>query len=56
MAYSLASQINATNWTAAGALIPLTAQANGSTIRLIAARPGMDGNMLRMYAVAKNDA
>ncbi|HYI96588.1 MAG TPA: hypothetical protein VEX68_23805, partial [Bryobacteraceae bacterium] len=55
VAHALASQINATNWNAAGALIPLTAQTNGSTIRLIAARPGMDGNMLRMYAVAKNE-
>lgn len=50
-----ASQINATNWTAAGALIPLSAQANGSTLRIFADRPGVDGNMIRMYAVAKNE-
>lgn len=55
VAQALASQINATNWTSAGALFPLTAQATGSTIRITAARPGIDGNMLRMYSVAKND-
>ena len=26
----------------------------GATLRIIAARPGEDGNMIRMYAVAKN--
>ena len=55
IAHVLASQINATNWTAAGALIPLKAQAAAGTITITADRPGIDGNMLRMYSVAKND-
>jgi hypothetical protein len=54
VAQALASQVNATNWTAAGALVPLTAQATGTTLRFVADRPGVDGNMLRMYSVAKN--
>ena len=56
IAHAFASQINATNWTAASALIPLQAQASGATLTITADRPGIDGNMLRMYAVAKNDA
>jgi hypothetical protein len=55
IAHAFASQINATNWTAAGALIPIQAQATGATLSITASRPGVDGNMLGMYAVAKND-
>ena len=32
IAHAFASQINATNWTAAGALIPLQAQSSGATL------------------------
>ncbi|MDZ4802858.1 MAG: hypothetical protein SGI92_32255, partial [Bryobacteraceae bacterium] len=55
VAEALASAINATNWTAAGSLIPLTATAAGAEIRLTAATPGSDGNMLAMYATWKNE-
>ena len=55
IAHAFASQINATTWSAAGALIPLRAQSSGGTLTITADRPGIDGNMLRMYAVAKND-
>jgi hypothetical protein len=50
----LAAQINATNWTVAGALIPIRAEATGAAIRVIANVPGIDGNMLAMYSNAKN--
>ena len=52
---ALAAQINAVDWEAFGTLIPLGAQAEGNTLRIIAERPGVDGNMIRMYAVAKNN-
>lgn len=55
VAQAFASQINATNWGVAGALIPLRAHANGDVLKITADRAGVDGNMLRMYAVAKND-
>ncbi|MGH9629738.1 MAG: non-contractile tail sheath protein, partial [Bryobacteraceae bacterium] len=55
IAGALAAQINGLNWQNAGALIPLQASASGSTLRITAVRPGYDGNMLTMYATAKND-
>jgi hypothetical protein len=55
VARAFAGQINSTNWTAAGALFPLRAEANGATLRVIADRAGSDGNSLRMYSVSKND-
>jgi hypothetical protein len=54
VAAALAAQINSANWGALGALIPLRAESAGATLRVIAVRPGYDGNMIRMYAVAKN--
>ena len=36
-------------------LFHLKAQAPGGTIKITAEKPGIDANMLRMYAVAKND-
>ncbi|HSB13490.1 MAG TPA: hypothetical protein VLE22_03465 [Bryobacteraceae bacterium] len=54
VAAALAAQINSADWSALGALIPLRAESYGATLRIIAARPGYDGNMIRMYAVAKN--
>lgn len=54
VANELASQINGTRWATSGALIPLRAERSGSTLRLIAQTPGEDGNMLSMYALAKN--
>ena len=50
----LAAQINSFNWQAAGVLIPLEAEAGGNTITIRAARPGYDGNMIRLYELHKN--
>lgn len=50
----LAAQINNFNWQAAGVLIPLEAEASGNTITIRAARPGYDGNMIRIYELHKN--
>ena len=36
-------------------LLPLHAETDGATLLISAVRPGEDGNMIRMYAVAKND-
>lgn len=55
VAAALASQINSANWASLGALIPLRAETNGATLNIYATRPGCDGNMIRMYAVAKNE-
>jgi hypothetical protein len=55
VASALAAQINGVDWEAFGTLIPLGAEAEGNTLRIVAQRPGADGNMLRMYAVSKND-
>ena len=50
----LAAQINGFNWQGAGVLIPLEAEASGNTITVRAARPGYDGNMIRLYELHKN--
>jgi len=50
----LAEQINNFNWQAAGVLIPLGAEASGNTITIRAARPGYNGNMIRLYELHKN--
>ena len=55
IARAFAAQINSTNWSVAGALFPLRAETDDASLRLIADRPGVDGNTLRMYSVAKND-
>lgn len=55
VASALAAQINAVNWKDVGALIAIRAQATGDTLRIIADRPGEDGNSLAMYAVWKNE-
>lgn len=52
VAASLAAQINAVNWT--DVLMPLTATATGATLTITSQRTGVDGNMLTLYAVAKN--
>jgi hypothetical protein len=54
VARALADQVNSTNWTSTGVLHPLSALAATNSLKLACARPGEDGNMLRMYAVAKN--
>ena len=55
IAAALAAQINAVNWGTLGILSPVGAQAEGALLRLQSTRPGADGNMLRMYAVSKNE-
>ena len=55
VAAALAAQINGANWAALGALIPLRAEAQANNLRIIADRPGVDGNMITIYAVAKNE-
>lgn len=48
----LAAQINAANWT--NVLMPITASASGAVLTITSQRTGVDGNMLTLYAVAKN--
>jgi hypothetical protein len=52
IAANLAWQINQSNFGTGN--IPLSASATGSTLTLTAARPGVDGNYLAMYATSKN--
>lgn len=54
VARSLATQINTVNWTALKVLLPISAEAVGSTVTIRAVRAGVDGNSIRMYAVSKN--
>jgi hypothetical protein len=54
VAAALAAQVNAVDWEALGILLPIAATTNGATITITSVRPGVDGNMIRMYAVAKN--
>ena len=51
----LAAQINGVNWEGLGVLLPLHAETDGATLRIHTTRPGEDGKMIRMYAVAKNE-
>ncbi|MBS1872475.1 MAG: hypothetical protein JSU00_04625 [Acidobacteria bacterium] len=55
IAADLASQCNATVWADVGADIPITAVADGATITFTAAKKGLDGNALSIYAVSKNN-
>ncbi|MCS6954187.1 MAG: hypothetical protein RMK57_06025 [Bryobacterales bacterium] len=55
VAATLAAQINGVNWDAFGVAIGLQAHASGNVLQITAARPGVDGNMITVYAVAKND-
>lgn len=54
-ASALAAQINAVDWNEQGVANGLSAAVNGAVITITTSRPGVDGNMLRMYAVAKNN-
>ncbi len=55
VAADLAAQINAANYAQLGASIGLTAVANGNQIVVTAAKPGLDGNMIQLYQLNKND-
>lgn len=54
IAAEIARQCNTTDWYAAGADIPLAAQATGATVTFAATKKGVDGNALSIYAVSKN--
>ena len=54
IAAELARQCNDANWQLANADIALTASADGNVVTFTAARPGVDGNGIAMYAVSKN--
>ena len=55
VARKLADAINNANWPIINAEIPLQAEVSGPVIRIIAQRPGEDGNMLSMYSLSKNE-
>lgn len=54
VATRLASQINSVDWATLKIDMPISAHANGATLNLQAVRPGVDGNAISLYAVAKN--
>ena len=54
VAANLAWQINSVNWTALEISLPLEASAVSGLLTVRSAKPGVDGNALSMYAVAKN--
>ncbi len=54
IAAELVRQCNETDWYKAGADIALKAAAEENVVTFTAARPGVDGNGLAMYAVSKN--
>ena len=51
---AIAAQINAYSYSSHGVLIGLTATASGNTVVITAAKPGYDGNMIRIYELHKN--
>ena len=53
-AANLAAQINSFNWATYGVLLPLEAVSSGATLTIKSQTPGRDGNMITVYAVAKN--
>jgi hypothetical protein len=55
VAAALAAQINAVNWSGQGVANGLAAAVNGAVLAIATTRPGTDGNMIAMYAVARND-
>lgn len=55
IATDLAGQINAQNYAVAGATVGLQAAANGNQITITADRPGVDGNLVALFAVNKNN-
>jgi len=50
VAAALATQINGVNW---GGTQAITARANGAQLTILAAKPGVDGNMVTLYAQSK---
>ena len=56
IAQNLAAQINGLNWAAMGLILPLSASSDGAALNIATTRKGYDGNMIRMYAVWKNES
>jgi hypothetical protein len=54
VAANLAWQINSVNWTGLAISLPLEATASSGVITIQCAKPGVDGNSITMYSVAKN--
>lgn len=55
IASNLAWQINQTNWTAAGAIMPLEATFDNNVITVKSQLNGIDGNTITLYATSKNN-
>ncbi len=54
IAADLARQCRATDWTKAGADIPIAAESRDDVVTFTASKAGVDGNALSMYAVCAN--
>ena len=54
VAANLAWQINSVDWTALAISLPLEASAAAGILTIGSSKPGIDGNAISMYAVAKN--
>jgi hypothetical protein len=54
VATNLAWQINSVNWAALEITLPLSATASAGIITIECTKPGVDGNAITMYSVAKN--
>lgn len=55
IAADLANQINSVNWNALAITLPLQATASNGVLTVRSTKPGIDGNAITMYSVAKND-
>ncbi|MFO0283068.1 MAG: hypothetical protein ACK532_14250 [Acidobacteriota bacterium] len=54
IAASLAAQINNVNWQSLSVALPLTATAANGILNIQSAKPGVDGNAIRMYSVSNS--
>ncbi len=55
VAASLAAQINGVDWAGLQIALPLTATATAGVITVQCTKPGVDGNAITMYSVAKSE-
>jgi hypothetical protein len=54
IAQNLAAQINGVNFVGLNISLPIEAEAVGNTLRVLSAKPGVDGNAITLYATARN--
>ncbi|WP_031494956.1 hypothetical protein [Bryobacter aggregatus] len=54
VAANLAWQINSVDWTGLAIALPIEATVSGAALTVRCAKPGVDGNAISMYSVAKN--